>query len=192
VQGAPFELFLSADERFVFELVDRGRAVDRGTLYAIGRLVLFAAAASPVRVDADLADLAAAAADGRLRRLAIANPEHAPYGRAAEQVLRSQGLWDLVAPRLVLGENVSHAAQFATTGSAQAGLFAYALALAPAVGARGSFVLVPSSWHEPLRQRMVLLEGAGPAARAFYDYLQAPAARAVLQAYGFDLPTETD
>jgi molybdate transport system substrate-binding protein len=129
-------------------------------------------------------------ADGRIQHFAIANPEHAPYGRAAEQALRTQGLWEAIQPKLVLGENVSQAAQFATTGSAQGGILAYSLALSPTVGGLGSYVLIPAEWHEPLRQRMVLMKGAGEAAQAFYRYLQAPAARMIFRKYGFVLPGE--
>jgi molybdate transport system substrate-binding protein len=190
MQGAPFEMFLSADEGFVLQLADAGRTLDRGALYAEGRIVLFAPAGSPLKPDADLADLRAALADGRLERFAIANPEHAPYGRAAAQALEGQGLWEAIRPRLVLGENVSQAAQFATTGSAQGGIFAYSLALAPAVGRLGTYVLLPAEWHAPLRQRMVLMRNAGETARAFYAFVRTPAARAVLRRYGFLLPGE--
>lgn len=189
-QGAPFELFLSADEAYVDALAAEGRTVDRGVRYATGRLVLFVPTGSPVKPDPTLADLKAAAADGRLARLAIANPEHAPYGRAAREALQRAGAWDAVAPRLALGENVSQAAQFATSGAAQAGLFAYSLALAPAVAGKGAYVLLPAQSHAPLHQRMVLVKGAGAAARAFYAYLQQPAARTVLRKHGFALPGE--
>ncbi|MDJ1158091.1 molybdate ABC transporter substrate-binding protein [Chelatococcus sp. SYSU_G07232] len=189
-QGAPFQMFLSADEGFVRQLSEAGKTEDGGTLYAIGRIVLFAPTGSSLRVDAELADLRAALADGRIQRFAIANPEHAPYGRAAEEALRSRGLWDAVQPRLVLGENVSQAAQFATSGSSQGGIFAYSLALSQHVSDRGSYVLIPAEWHKPLRQSMVLLKGAGDTARAFYAYVQQPAARAIFRKYGFVLPGE--
>ena len=189
-QGAPFELFLSADEGYVFQLADAGKTIDRGTLYAEGRIVLFAPKGSPLKPDASFADLRTALADGRIQRFAIANPEHAPYGRAAEQALKAQGLWETIQPKLVLGENVSQAAQFATSGSAQGGIFAYSLALSPAVGGLGNYVLIPSEWHKPLRQRMVLMKGAGETAQAFYGYLQAPAARVIFQKYGFVLPDD--
>ena len=189
-QGAPFELFLSADEAYVDALAAEGRTVDGGVRYATGRLVLFVPTGSPVKPDPTLADLRAAAVDGRLARLAIANPEHAPYGRAAREALQRAGAWDAVAPRLALGENVSQAAQFATSGAAQAGLFAYSLALAPAVAGKGAYVLLPAESHAPLHQRMVLVKGAGAAARAFYAYLQQPAARTVLRKHGFALPGE--
>lgn len=190
-QGAPFQLFLSADEGFVFQLAEAGRTEDRGSLYAEGRIVLFAPRGASLRPDPAFAGLRAELAAGRIQRFAIANPEHAPYGRAAEQALKSQGLWEAIQPRLVLGENVSQAAQFAASGSAQGGIFAYSLVLAPEVGSLGTYALIPADWHAALRQRMVLIRGAGPTARAFHDFVQAPAARAVLNRYGFILPAET-
>lgn len=188
--GAPFEIFMSADEEYVEALHREGRTVDGGALYAIGRIVLFAPHGSPVVPDTDMAGLAAAVREGRVERVAIANPEHAPYGRAAREALQRRGLWEPLKGRLVLGENVSQAAQFASSGSAQAGLFAYSLALAPAVGERGRYVLLPDTLHAPLRQRMALLTGAGPTAREFYAFLQQPAARAVFRRHGFTLPGE--
>lgn len=187
-QGAPFQIFMSADESFVFRLADAGRVADRGVLYATGRLVLFAATGSRLKVDPQFAGLKAALAAGEIRRFAIANPEHAPYGRAAEQALRRVGLWDGLRTRLVLGENVSQAAQFAASGSTEGGIFAYSLALAPQFSKQGRYVLVPEELHDPLRQRMVLVKGAGETARAFYRYLQEPAARAVFRRYGFVVP----
>lgn len=189
-QGAPFQMFLSADEGFVRQLADAGKTVDGGTLYAIGRIVLFAPKNAPFKVDPELKDFRAALADGRIQKFAIANPEHAPYGLAAEQALRSRGLWDAVQPKLVMGENVAQAAQFASSGSTQGGIFAYSLALSQHVGDLGTFVLLPADWHEPLRQRMVLLKGADDTARAFYAYVQQPAARAIFRKYGFVLPSE--
>jgi molybdate transport system substrate-binding protein len=190
VQAAPFQLFLSADESLIFKLADAGHAEDRGTLYATGRIVLFARHGSALKVDAKLAGLRVAVASGAVRRFAIANPEHAPYGRAAEQALHKLGLWDALRAKLVLGENVSQAAQFATSASAEGGIFAYSLALSPQLAALGTYVLIPEDLHEPLRQRMALMKGAGATARAFYAYLQKPAARTVLKRYGFALPGE--
>lgn len=187
-QGAPFQLFLSADERYVELLRSGGVALDAGTLYAVGRIVVFAPRGSPVKPDGELRDLGTAAGDGRLRHLAIANPEHAPYGRAAQEALSRAGLWERVRGRLVLGENAAQAAQFATSGSAQAGIIPYSLALAPAVSALGSYALIPADRHGPLRQRMVLIKGARETARAFYVFLQQPPARAIFERYGFALP----
>lgn len=187
-QGGPFELFLSADESFVFDLAARGLTEDDGVLYAIGRLVLLLPPGSPVQADAALDDLARALEAGQVRRFAIANPEHAPYGRAAREALQHRGLWDAMEDRLVLGENVSQAAQFALSGSADGGIVAYSLVLAPRMEGRGSHALIPEDWHQPLRQRMALVKGAGETARAFHAYLQQPAARAILERYGFVVP----
>lgn len=188
LQGAPYQLFLSADEDFVFRLADAGKTLDHGQLYAIGRIGLLVPHKSPLKPDGELKDLALALKDGRLQKFAIANPEHAPYGTRAMEVLQHAGLWPAIQPRLVLGENISQATQFATSGSTQGGIVAYSLALSPAVAAQGRFALIPASWHQPLRQRMVLMRGAEPAARAFFAYLQTPAAQAVLQRHGFALP----
>jgi molybdate transport system substrate-binding protein len=186
--GAPFELFLSADEAFVEELQAAGLARDGGTLYAIGRIALFAPTGSPLVASEGLDGLARLLSSGRVTRFAIANPEHAPYGRTAEAALRKRGLWNDLQPRLVLGDNVSQAAQFATAGNAVGGIIAYSLALAPDVRSRGAFALIPDSDHPPLRQRMVLLKRAGPVVDRFYRYLQQPAARAILERFGFALP----
>lgn len=190
-QGAPFEMFLSADEAYVARLANAGRTVDGGALYAVGRIGLFVPKGSPLKPDGTLADLAAALADGRLKRFAIANPEHAPYGRAAREALQHAGLWDGIEGKLVLGENVAQATQFAASGSAEGGIIPLSLARSPAIAALGSFVPLPEDWHAPLRQRMVVLKGAGETTRAFYAFMQSPAARAVLSRHGFALPGET-
>jgi molybdate transport system substrate-binding protein len=186
--GAPFALFLSADEAFVAQLARAGRTRDQGVLYAIGRIVLFAPPGSPFTPSEGFDGLARLIERGQVPRFAIANPEHAPYGRAAEQALRKRGLWEGLRPSLVLGENVSQAAQFATTGNAVGGIISHSLALAPAMQERGTHVMIPADDHEPLRQRMVLLENAGPVAERLYQYLQQPAARATFAQYGFALP----
>ena len=185
-QGAPFEVFMSADEDFVFRLADAGLTRGRGDLYAIGRIVLFVPKGSKIALDPELKGLQAAW--GEVRKFAIANPEHAPYGRAAEEALRSLQLWDLVRPRLVLGENIAQTAQFVATRSAEAGIVAYSLALAPELVRAGDFVLLPESLHNPLRQRMVLTTRAGETAAMFYEYLMQPPARAILEKHGFVLP----
>jgi len=188
LQGAPFHLFMSADEGFVFKLADAGKTEGRGKLYAFGRIGIKVPKGSPLKADGQLKDLSAALKDGRLKRFAIANPEHAPYGMRAEEALRRAGLWEQISSKLVYGENVSQAAQFALSGSTQGGIIAYSLARAPALEGKGTYVLVPETLHEPLRQRMVLVRGAGSTARAFYHYLQQPAARRILDRYGFAAP----
>jgi molybdate transport system substrate-binding protein len=187
--GAPFDLFLSADASYADALVRERRTLDAGVVYAIGRLALFVANDSPITPDPQLHDVTAALADGRLSKFAIANPEHAPYGRAARQVLTRAGLWRAIEPHLVLGENVSQAAQFAASGAAQGGIIAYSLVRAPGIATRGRYALLPTSGHDPLVQKMVLLRRANATARAFYAFLQQPAARAIFERYGFDLPS---
>ena len=190
LQGAPFHLFMSADEGFVHELADAGRTEDRGRPYAVGRIGIMVPPGSPLKADGELKDLAAALKDGRLQKFAIANPDHAPYGARAREALQHAGLWDAIRPRLVYGENISQAAQFATSGSTQGGIIALSLALAPAVARTGAFQLIPEAWHQPLKQRMVLVKGAPPAARAFYEHLAQPSAQAVMKRYGFEMPRD--
>ena len=189
-QGAPFEMYLSADENYVLELNKDGFTRDDGALYAVGRIVIIVPHGSPLEPDGTFEDLRAALEDGRVQKFAIANPEHAPYGRRAEEALRHAGLWEATENRLVLGENVSQAAQFATSGSTQGGIVAYSLALSPKVSALGRFELIPAEWHDPLRQRMVLLKDAGATAERFFAFVQEPAARAIMRRYGFVLPGE--
>ncbi len=191
-QGAPYQIFISADERFVLELARDGITEDNGTLYSIGRIVLFVPHGSPLKADGSLEDLRTALGDGRLKRFAIANPEHAPYGQRAEEALRSTGLWETIRDHLVYGESVAQAAQFAASRNAQGGIIAESLARSPKVSALGSYALIPETVHRPLRQRMVLIKGAGPVARQFYAYLAQPPARAVFSKYGFSVAGELD
>lgn len=190
-QGAPYELYFSADEQYVLDLARDGFTRDDGALYAVGRIVLIVPRGSSLKADGSLGDLRRALADGRLAKFAIANPEHAPYGKRAEEALRHAGLWDCIKGRLVLGENVSQAAQFATSGATQGGIIAYSLALSPKVSAAGSYALIPEQWHQPLRQRMVLTKAAGEVAVRFFEFALAPAARAIFKRYGFVLPGES-
>ncbi|HSM20873.1 MAG TPA: molybdate ABC transporter substrate-binding protein [Rubrivivax sp.] len=190
LQGAPFHLYMSADEGFVYALADAGKTEDRGRPYALGRIGIMVPPGSPLKADGRLEDLAAALKDGRLQKFAIANPAHAPYGARAREALQHAGLWDAIQGRLVLGENISQAAQFATSGSTQGGIIALSLALAPPVAKLGRFELIPETWHLPLRQRMVLIKGAPPAARAFYEYLRTPAAQQIMVSHGFAMPRD--
>ncbi len=189
-EGAPFQMYMAADESYVTALAAEGLTRDDGVLYAQGRIVMMVPNGSPLRADGSLESLKAALAAGTIRHFAIANPDHAPYGVRAMEALQHVGLWEAVQPKLVLGENVAQAAQFATSGDAQGGIIAYSLALAPDVAKLGSYELIPAVWHEPLNQRMVLLKNAGPVAQAFYQYLNTPAARAIMKSYGFVLPEE--
>ncbi|MCB1665267.1 MAG: molybdate ABC transporter substrate-binding protein [Pseudomonadales bacterium] len=187
-EGAPFQMFMSADESYVQQLADAGLTEDAGTLYAEGRIVLITPHGSVLKADTGLQGLGEALDSHQIQRFAIANPEHAPYGRRAEEALRHAGLWEALQGHLVLGENVSQAAQFATSGSTQGGIIAYSLALSPNVSRLGDYALIPQDWHEPLHQRMVLLRTAPPALHEFYAYLQGPRAREIMRDFGFELP----
>ena len=187
-QGLPLDIFMSADETLVFSLFDGGFTPDKGALYATGRIALLLPKNSAVQLPKSeaVARLTLAKQLQTARKFAIANPEHAPYGRAAKEALQNLGLWDQLSPKLVLGDNISQATQFVTSGAAQAGITALSLALAQDVAAQsGAFWIIPEGLHTPLKQRMVLLKNAQPGAKALFDYLQTPAAKAVLAKYGF-------
>jgi molybdate transport system substrate-binding protein len=189
-QGAPFELYLSADERYVQALYKEGHTQDEGVIYAIGRLVWLqrAGRGDLPSADAPLAGVEAALeAQGTTERIALANPEHAPYGVAAQQALEHAGLWQQTEPLRVLGENVSQAAQFALSDDARGGLVAYSLALAPALSERSEYILIPEGWHSSLRQRMVLTNQAGEVASNFYHWLQQDEGQSILRRYGFSV-----
>lgn len=192
-QGLPLDIFLSADESYVFSLFESGLTPDKGALYATGRIALIVPKYSTFQLpktDLEAKSLIASQLQ-TIRKFAIANPEHAPYGRAAKEALQKLGLWEQMSSKasskLVLGDNISQATQFVTSGAAQAGITALSLALAPQVAAQsGGFWLLPASLHTPLKQRMVLLKSAQPGAKALLDYLQTPAAREWFAKYGFE------
>ena len=188
IQGAPFQMFMSADEDFVFKLADANKTIDRGRAYALGRIGIIVPHGSALKADSDLKDVAAALKDGRLQKFAIANPEHAPYGARAKEALQSAGIWSVIESKLVLGENISQAAQFAISGSTQGGIIALSLAKVPSIAKLGEFALIPESMHKPLKQRMVLMKDAPRALRAFYEYLGTPTAQTIMVRYGFVMP----
>ncbi len=185
LQGAPHELFLSADTAYISALIDKGLTKDNGHIYAYGRLALIAAKNSALDVDTNFKDLEAAMGTGRLKHFAIANPQHAPYGRAARQALMHAGIWDKIQPSLVFGENVAQTAQFAISSAAQGGLVSYSLALAPAIKAKTKQALVPITWHQPLKHHMVLFKNANPQAVAFYQFMRSVPAQKILARHGF-------
>jgi len=188
--GAPFDVFFSADEEYPRQLIAEGLA-SKDTLYryAVGRLVLWVPGNSPL----DISKLGMTALlDPSVKRISIANPATAPYGRAAAGALRHFGIYDQVSGRLVVGENVSQAAQFVESGNAQAGLIALSHALAPAMKDKGRYWTVPLDAYPTLNQAAVVLSRSKQrdAARRFLDFLRSPEAIALLTNYGFSLPAE--
>lgn len=182
--GAPFDVFLSADVDYPRQLVASTHA-DAASLYeyATGRLVLWTRKDSGVDVTRGLSVLR----DARVRRIAIANPLHAPYGRAAVAALQREQLYDAVKDKLVLGENISQTAQLADSGNAQVGIIALSLALGPALRASGTYVEIPANAHPPIQQAAVVLASSKnrDAAARFLAYLRSAEAQATLRRFGF-------
>lgn len=185
-QGAPYDLFFSADIAFPRELVKKGMAASEVKPYAVGRVVLWSNS-----MDASKMTLASLT-DPKISRIAIANPKHAPYGKRAEEALKASGLWDRLQPKFVYGENIAHTAQFVQTGNAQVGIIALSLALSPELSKKGGYYLIPDKLHNPLEQGYVITKrGAGkPLAQKFADYMNAKSSRAIMTKYGFVLPGE--
>jgi molybdate transport system substrate-binding protein len=186
--GAPFDLFFSADMDYPRQLVAAGDA-DAASLYqyAVGRLVLWVPADSPLDVEHLGMKVLL---DPSVKKIAIGNPQHAPYGRAAVAALRHAGLYDQVADRLVLGENISQAAQFVESGNAQVGFVALAHAAAPAMRGKGKYWEVPAEFYPPLAQGVVVLSHSHhkKEAVAFLDYFKTKEVAELLRKYGFTLP----
>lgn len=186
LQGLPVEQFISADEERVAELFKAGRTLDAGHRYAQGRLALVVPRHSTLPLAQGLAAVVRSLRPGD--KFAIANPALAPYGLAAQQVLLRTGAGPLGVQQQVWGDNIAQALQFVATGAAQAGLTALALAQAPEMSDRIRFEPMDPRWHAPLYQRMVLLQGASPAAQAWQQYLLGPEARAIFARHGYGLP----
>lgn len=183
-EGAPFDLFFSADVEFPQALEQSGHAATAPKVYARGRLVLWSASVEASTVK--LADLA----QERFTRIALANPRTAPYGARAEEALRASAMWGKVESRLVFGENIAQTAQFVQTGNAQIGFIALSQALDPELSQRGGYALVDDALHAPLDQAFVVTKiGADkPLGRAFAALLDTAAARAIIERHGYTLP----
>jgi len=183
-QNAPFDLFFSADIDYPRALAADGFAGSAVVPYAVGRIVLWSATLDASKLalsDLDRVDIT---------RVAIANPQHAPYGKRAQEALRASGMWDKVQPKLVLGENIAQTAQFVQSGNAQVGIIALSLARSPELAQKGGYSLIPDSLHTALDQAFILTRhGADNAlARSFADYVQSAPARKVMIESGFSLP----
>jgi molybdate transport system substrate-binding protein len=185
-QQAPYDVYLSADVAYPRDLVAKGIGSARDLFtYATGRLVVWVPTRSALAIERD-----GVPALDRAARIAIANPRHAPYGRAAEAALRRAGIWDRVHGRLVMGENVAQAAQFVQSGAADAAIIAKSLAVAPALRGAGRFWDVPADMHPPLVQGGLILPWARsrPAAEQLRDFLLGADGRELLATFGFDPP----
>src|ERR1051326_6446638 len=183
--GAPYDVFFSADVDYPKQLEAAG-LTEPGTLYeyAIGRLVLWAPVNSPLDVNKGMKIIA----DPRVKKIAIANPQHAPYGRAAVAAMRSAGVYAQAEPKLVLGENISQTAQFAQTGNVDVALIALSLAMSPTI--HGKYWEVPPQSYPAIRQAAVVIKSSREkdAAKKFLEYVKSAEARDILKKYGFDRP----
>jgi molybdate transport system substrate-binding protein len=185
--GAPFDLFFSADIGYPRKLAEKGLGADDVFLYAIGCIVVWVPKDSPVAVD----KLGIKALlEPSIRKIAVANPDHAPYGRAAVAALKALNVYDQVASRLVYGENIAQTAQFVQSGAADVGILALSLAVAPQMRDAGRFWQVPLDAYPRMEQGGIILKSAKnlETARAFRDFVLGDHGREVLKHYGFYLP----
>ena len=185
--GAPFDVYLSADLTYPAQLAEAGKAGKADVFrYAVGRLVVWAPKGSPVDATRGLASLS-----GReVTKVAIANPEHAPYGKAAVSAMQSAGVYEAVKDKLVLGENVAQAAEFAESGNAQVGVFALSLALSSHLKDKGRYAEIPLETYPRIDQGGVIMADAAhpEAAHKVKDFLLGEQGRKILERYGFSLP----
>ena len=187
--GAPFDLFFSADVEYAKKLEVSGQA-EPGTLYsyATGRIVIWML--SGINVDLNAQGINALL-DPAIQKIAIANPAHAPYGKAAVAAMRQAGIYEKVGPKLVYGENISQAAQFVQSENAQAGIIALSLAISPAMKDSGKMWLIPAELHPPIEQAAVVVRSSRKkeAAKAFLKYIKSAEGKAVMDKYGFTTPS---
>jgi molybdate transport system substrate-binding protein len=186
--GAPFDIFFSADMDFPRQLIAAGEA--EGPVpyqYAIGKLVLWVPSDSPLDIEHKGMS---ALLEPSVKKIAIANPQHAPYGRAAVAALKHAGLYDQISDKLVLGENISQAAQFAESGNAQVGFVAFAHAAAPSMQGKGKYWEVPADFYPPLAQGVVIVSHSQHKKEAaeFIDYIKTNEVADLLRKYGFTVP----
>jgi molybdate transport system substrate-binding protein len=180
-QGAPYDVYFSADIAYPRALKNEGFAVGEVQSYGLGRLVLWSSSRKTIQLN-DLGDPA-------IRKIAIANPKHAPYGQRAEQALRAAGIWDKVAAKLVYGENIAQAAQFVQTGNADVGILALSLAMSAQLSKTGSYTLISDSLHQPLEQGFIITRRAAhnQLALDFAHFMATSDVRSVMLSYGFTL-----
>lgn len=186
IQGAQFDLFLSANEEFVDRLNQQGLTMESGVVYARGRIVLWVSPRSKVSFDPSFSDLKRALQDGRIDKFAIPNPTLAPYGLAATQSLKIYGLTELVQPRLVMGGDVGQTMLFLKTQSAQAGIVPLSMVIQSSNKMGGTYEIIPEKLHTPILQKMVLMKNASLRVKAFYQFLQTEEARKIWLKYGYE------
>lgn len=186
MNGAPFNLFISADEKFPLELYKNGKTVDSGAVYAIGKIVMLSKNSSGIKLGEDKAQLLGAIT--KANKIAIAKPELAPYGKAAIEFMKAEGLWEVAKNKLVYGDNIGAATMFVATGAADIGFTALSLAQSPEVAKQTHYVLLDDKLYEPIKQRMVLIKGAPQGAIDLYQFMQTAKTKEILMKYGYGIP----
>ena len=186
MNGAPFKLLISADENFPLELYKQGKTVDDGVVYAIGKLALISKNSAGIRLVDNKSELIKAI--NKANKIAIAKPELAPYGRAAVEYLKGEGLWSIAKDKLIYADNVGIATMYVVTGAADLGFTALSLAKSAEIAKETSFMILNSNLYEPIKQRMVLIKGAPREAISLYQFMQSPQAKLILQKYGYSTP----
>lgn len=184
-QGAPYNIFLSAAGKYVSMLSTRGLLQQSPVAYARGQIGIFIPKDSKLYTAADLAAVFNALDYGDYRRIAIANPVHAPYGVAAVQALQSGGLWALEKDRLLVADNAAQVVQYTLSGGVDAGIIPASFAGLPVVTRHGRFLPIPADWHQPIQQYLALIHGAGKESVDFYKFLLGDEARAMLVQSGY-------
>jgi molybdate transport system substrate-binding protein len=180
--GAPMDLFAAANVDYISQLEQKGLIVPgTKTIYARGRITLWTTAANPLQIE-NIADLARP----EVKRIAIANPDHAPYGLAAQQALHSAGVWETVKPKLVYGDNIRQTLQYAETGNVDVAIVALSLSQQ----SKGHWTLIPEQLHQPIDQGLAVIKSTRneTAARAFATFISGPRGREILAKYGFAFP----
>lgn len=182
---APYDIFFSADIMYPQKLKEKGLTISKPKLYAIGRIVIWS---QTIDVSKGMNSFL----EPKINKIALANPEHAPYGKRGEEAMKYYGIYDKIKSKLVLGENVSQTAQFIVTGNAEIGVLALSLVLSPAMKNQGKYFLIDSKSHNPLEQAYVILKHAqnNKEAVKFTKFIASPQARAIFKQYGFVLPKE--
>jgi molybdate transport system substrate-binding protein len=185
-QGAPYDIYFSADIAYPRALMAEGLAASEVQTYGVGRIVLWSSSRDAGKMT--LADLA----DPSIHKIAIAHPRHAPYGKRAEEALKAAGVWKKVEAKLVYGENIAQTAQYVQSGNAQVGIIALSLALSPELAKLGGYALIPGKLHQPLEQGYIITRRAADnmLARDFTAFITGGEARAIMSRYGFVLPGE--
>ena len=184
MNGAPFHLFISADEQYPLELFKKGKTINEGTVYAIGKLALIANKGKGIALDGSKGKMADAIK--KANKIALAKPELAPYGRASVEYLKANNLWELANSKIVYADNIAMAAMFVTTGSADIGFTALSITKSPALARQISSVEL-NDGYQPIKQRMVLIKNTTPDAVRLYEFMQAPKAKEILMAHGYQI-----